>query len=517
MAGEREYLIEMTVCTDGAGTTSTLCYSVFGFNSEPYDTLPNRHYAPRVIRPGVLSMTLFSPGATTGQSKVGFGGVQLANVDGGLDGLIDYGFAGCPIRVLTGDRGALYSTFTVLLTGVMDQPVFSWDTVSIAVRDRQNLLAQKKVQTTVYAGTNSGSPLTGAEGTAANLKGKRKPIIYGTVQNVTAECVNTDRNIYQISDGAVQTISAVYVAGVAKTVGTVYPDYATMESTAPAGGSFRALPSLGLFRLDANTSSQVTADASQGATAANRTAAQIISALAQRAGLTGSDISAADIAALDAVCAQELGLFIPGDTDMMTTAAMDVVASSVGAWYGFDLTGLMRVGRVQIPTGTPVASFDTTTILSISRRISSNEGAGVPAWRVNVLYQPNSTVQSAGLGAVTALRLGYIVDPALKVTAEDTTVKNQYPLAVEMTFSTTMVSATDAANEAARLLALYKTRRDTLSISVRLTPALARALVLGSTISVTVPRYGLSAGKLFTVIGYAADYERDTVDLTIWG
>jgi len=514
---QREYLIEMDVRVDGAGTIRTLCYSVYGFNSEPFDASPNVHYAPRLLRPGVLSQSLYMPGSTGGSSRSGFGGVQLSNVDGGLDALIDYGFAGNEIRILVALRGARYADFKRLCTGVMEQPVFDWNSISISVRDKQSELSSRKLQANLYLGTNSGSPMSGAEGTANDIKGSRKPLVFGQVSNVRAVRVNTDRNIYQVHDGLLSSISAVYVAGVALTAGAVYPDYATMESTAPAAGQFRALPALGLFRIDAATSGQVTADATQGTTSADRTVAQMMRSIALRAGLTAAEISSADVTALDALCPQALGAYFDG-MPLSGAEAMDMLARSVGAWWTFDPAGVLRMGRLALPSGDPVRELDTSNVMSIARLRARDEGAGVPAWRINVKHSRNWTVQTTGLAsAVTAARAAYLSGDGLVASANDATVQAQYPLAVERSFDTLMVNAGDAATEAARLLTLYKSRRDMLVVRARLDLATADVVRPGAVVRLTWPRYGMNSGKLFTVLGVNSDYQTDSVEYTLWG
>jgi hypothetical protein len=72
-----------------------------------------------------------------------------------------------------------------------------------------------------------------------------------------------------------------------------------------------------------------------------------------------------------------------------------------------------------------------------------------------------------------------------------------------------------AAAEAARRLALFSVRRDYVNATVPLAPFMA--LDLGSVISLQTTRLGYGAGKLFTVTGISIDYQRNTLDLTLFG
>lgn len=71
--------------------------------------------------------------------------------------------------------------------------------------------------------------------------------------------------------------------------------------------------------------------------------------------------------------------------------------------------------------------------------------------------------------------------------------------------------------EAARLLALYKVRRDTFKVRARLSAEEVEEIDLGQVVRLTWHRYGLAAGRLFVVTGLRQDFERDAVEVTLWG
>ena len=72
--------------------------------------------------------------------------------------------------------------------------------------------------TNLYGGTNV-LP-NGADGVTTDLKGSRKPRLFGTVLNIVPVCVNTVLLIYQVNDGPVHSIDAVYSRGAPVTAGT---------------------------------------------------------------------------------------------------------------------------------------------------------------------------------------------------------------------------------------------------------------------------------------------------------
>jgi len=196
MSAELIYLVEMTGA-DAAGATTVFRYCTgLGYTTLGTDTPAHTYYAPRVINPGLYELSCHGGAKTYGLAGVGYGTIELQNPDGALDSLIDYGFDGQTCRILIGTEGAAYSTFTAIFSGTMDQPFTGIKSMRVNIRDvLQNL--DVPLQTVKYAGTNSLPD--GLEGTADDLKGKPKPLLWGYVNDVAPPQVNTSRLIYQLS------------------------------------------------------------------------------------------------------------------------------------------------------------------------------------------------------------------------------------------------------------------------------------------------------------------------------
>jgi hypothetical protein len=329
---------------------------------------------------------MFGNGTTKGASVVGFGEIQLINLDGGLDPLINYGFDGRSIVI----KELIVATgiATVLFGCSMEQPVFTNDEISLRIKDPQ-IAFQVPLQTNKYAGSNT-LP-TGVEGTA-DIKGKPKPLAYGEVHNATPVLVNTSKLIYQGNDGALFSIPAVYDKGVALTLGTAYSTQAAMESAQPLPGTYDTWLAGGCFRLGSSAVGAVTCDMIQGAAAADRTAAQIGKQIALRATPTIA-YDSADVTALDTLNSAVVGYYASAETTI--AAAMDEVMGSIGAWYGFDSANVMNMGRLDAPSGPPAVTLTSAEIKDIQRLATQDEGRGLPVWKVNVNYDKNQTVQSA--------------------------------------------------------------------------------------------------------------------------
>lgn len=626
----REYLVECEP-RQSDGTVVSLRWSRWGYTTLRGDTPADTPFEARLLDPGSLSMSLWADSTTGGQSEVSWGEVVLNNRDGGLDYLLadDYGWAGCPLRVLTGERGAAYSTFVVLFDGLMEQAEFSLDEMRIFVRGPEWRLFQAPLQPVKFAGTNV-LP-AGLEGTASDIKGRNKPFLLGQVFNVSAPCVNTSRLTYQVSSGEISTVDMVYDQGLALVDGGTttssdidpggdgdalqfgfnYGDVSTSNDTlaltprtpddlfgsivdgdscvlkalysnsalpaplavsttyyvrvvdvptrkvslyptsgdaiadtnkinlttrggyayngidivpaAPGAdpgvtsGEYVTVPEEGgsFFRLGQSPAGLITADVTEGATAADRTVAQVLSRLATQAGV--GSINATDVTDLDTACAYPVGIYV--DDDRSALDAMDEVARSIGAYYYFSpASGELRMGQLTDPAAeTAVLALGEHDVLDLERVRSNDTGRGVPAWRVTVRYAKNYTVQTSDIaGAVTDARRAFLAAEYREEVAADASVQTVNPDAPELSFDTLLIDQADAAAEATRLLGLYSARRDTLRVTVPMSDAVA-ALELGDFVSLTHPRFGLSSTRVMVLTGIDTDWAADRVTLTLWG
>lgn len=482
-------------------------------------TYGDLYYEGRIKQPGNIQRTVFDKGSTFGASRVGYGEVQLVNNDGALDYALGYGFAGFGITIWRGviAPNASVPTWTTVLQGTMDSVDFSWGDVSIKVRDRQQELT-KPLQATRYGGTNV-LP-AGLDGVATDIKGNGRPVLLGRVYNITPPQVNTARRIFELSDAVIQSVDAVYDRGTALAAGAAYASQADMETNAPTAGQYRAwLSASGSYiRLGAEPAGSVTVDATQGAAVANRTAAQLMRQVLLKGGIVAGDITAADVTALDAAAGYECGYWVGYGTNETGANVLDALCNSVGAFWGVDRLGKFRMGQIAAPlVANSIGAITALDIIKIDRTRSADQGGGVPAWQVTLDYARMFTVQSDLAAAVPTALKSDRSEQWRTVVANDATVKTQWPKAQEITFATHLLSATDAATEAARRLGLYKVRRDTLQARVKLSDALAAAIDLGKTITVQVNRFGMSAGKAYLVTGIRTDLRYNTFDLTLWG
>lgn len=497
----------------------TLRYSTHGYVSGATESPAHTYYDNRIIQAGNFQRTMFEDARTFGETRLGFGEILLANYDGGLDGLLNYGFAGRSVVIRLADvTPGVVPTWTTIISGTMEQAEFNWDSVRIRIRDKQLDLA-KPLQQTRYAGNNT-LP-NGLEG-VGDLKNKPKPLVYGKVFNIAPPQVNTDRRIYQLhSGGQLQSVDAVYDRGSPLTAGAAYTSQADMETTAPGGGQYRVWndATAGCFiRLGTAPSGTVTADATQGAATSNRTVAQLWNAILLKAGVSAGNISSADVTALDAAVNYEVGVYAGHDSDVSAISLLDDLCNSVGAWYGADALGVFRIGRVVLPSlGSSVGTLTTVNVVSIQRIAPRDAGVGIPVWRVKLGYQRYYTVQDDLTASVTDARKSQLSQEYRREEANDATVQTANPLSPEIEINTQLTTLANATAEASRRLTLYKTRRDMYRVTVRVDADLAGVLDLGKVVTLQLNRYGMNSGKAFLITGIQANMREYLFTLTLWG
>jgi hypothetical protein len=511
------YLIELQgYDVSGPGLTTVR------FCSQPYlhPSAPGS-YAARMTDPPTFRRDIFSKNTTGGEGAVSQGDLILANPDGELDYLRPWGFAGQQCTVLLGDTEAAYSSFVTLIKGRVEQVLHDLQETRVRLKDRLQDL-QKQMQPNMFLGNNV-LP-NGLEG-VDDLKDKPKPLVFGTVFNVSPPCVNTALLIYQVHDGAIADVPAVYDSGASLPRGADYTSEADMIANPPTGTAYyRVWPAGGYFRLRNSPVGTVTADATQATTSAALVAQTI---LIGPGGIPSGEVSAADVAALHAANPAPVGIWL--DNESTVAAVLDQILGSVGAWYGADRFSVMRMERLELP-GTPVLTLRRFGIgtdaasgdldMTDLRFLPTNDpDRGTPTWKVSLDYARNWTVQSGNgiAGSVAEDRRSYLAKETRTVVASDDTVKVPDPNAATKTITTLMAVQSDAQDEANRLLDIYKVKRDFGETDTPLSLDAIAALDLGLTVAVAIPRFNYEAGRPLLVTGMEYNTKRNVLTLAVWG
>ena len=360
--------------------------------------------------------------------------------------------------------------------------------ISVRLKDKQ-LLFQTPVQGTLYAGSG------GTEG-GDDLKGKPKPLTFGKVNNITPVRVDVANAIYQVHDGQIEAIDAVYDNGVLVDAADYTNDLTN-----------------GRFTLDSVTTGTITADV-QGAKPSGSyksTADQIIRlVVTSYGGLTDpGDLDTASFTALNTANSNVVGIYVNTSTPMQRL--LDAIANSVGAFYGFKRDGDFQVGRVEAPAVSADAAFTSIEIIELQRMATA-----IPPYRTVVNHTQNYTLQSSATvsTSTTAARRTFIENKYRTETNTASGVLTVHPEAPTLEVATLLTTAANAATEAARLQTLFGAERDFYKVKLKTQPF---TLELNDTVQITFARYNLTSGKKFRVISLIEDAANNEIDLELWG
>ena len=137
-----------------------------------------------------------------GGTQISAGSAAINNTDGLLDYLLTYNWDGRPVTVKRGVPGAAYGTYVTEFVGSTLDLTADIQSLTLAIRDNSWKLAIP-IQNNIYLGTG------GKEG-GLDIKQRRKPLLFGTGRNLAPMPTDIPRLIFQIHDGAINSVSKVY-------------------------------------------------------------------------------------------------------------------------------------------------------------------------------------------------------------------------------------------------------------------------------------------------------------------
>ena len=485
-------------------------------SGEGYQDGPN-WYEPRLMQPATFSRSI-STQELGGRQSVSYGETVLANTDGELDYLIDDFFDGREMRVYYGRETDPHERFVLILRAQIAAVAVEVRQVSIRLRDRAVTL-DKPFSTAKYGGTNI-LP-AGVDG-VDDLKDKSKPVVFGRIALMEPVLVNTSLLIYQVNDGYADVANVFDGGAYLKREDTDYANLTELqdEDNKPRPGHYKVFSDGCHIRLGSRPFSTLSVSCAASWNAADNTAAQLLRTIIEQAYRADSSmpVGAADwhhfdLAKLDEDNAASLGVVVQDNET--TLSLLDRICSTVGAYWGFDALGKLRVLRFEEPAAAADFEIDPWETIEAEREPE----AQVPYWRVTLRADQNYAVQDkTGLaGVVPPDRAAWLANQYRDQKAEDTDIQATRLLAEEGTFETLFNGISAAKAEAERRLALFGVRRDVVTVTLPQPAYYGDALDLGKTVKFTAPRFGYATGKNFLIIGINLDYRRDRADLILWG
>lgn len=502
------YLIECAIWDLAEEELVTLRFSDVGYTTLEDDTPANSYYDARIMQGVVITKSMWSGSRLAVRSTADFGDVILANGDGGLDAYLDpasYAWVGRTITGKVGEADWSIDDYYTIFTGTITNTQFvGVEKVRVAIAGKKYQLKQDVVNSTGFEGGNVGA--TDIKGDDA-VKGKPKMVCLGEVFNIQPELVNEAGLLYRADENAIQQVVAVYDRAWTLTPSTDYTDQAS------SGG----------FKLLGAPDGMVTADIlgrKPDGVYIDETE-DIIEHLLTDSSLGGFPTSTIGSTFGTLGLSAPVGIYISaGDMidqsreNMKRTLndVIDQLANGVGCFIAEDQSGKFQIGRLTLPSGSPILSLDETMVAQIQLREVTT-----PVWRVRVAYQRNHTIQETDIdvaGGVTIERRNVIKEPYLLAVAEDDTILDAWPFAEEMLVEAWFADEADAQDEADRLLAMYGTPRQIVEVDCMTKPY---TVEIGDVVNLSYPRFNLTSGKDFRVIQKVMDTWRHKSRLVLWG
>lgn len=318
--------------------------------TEPGDTPANQPFAPVIAEGGIPRLSRRIQELWGGQAMPRWGELELAErVANGVDlAAADLRGAEVAVRV-TGPRASVpYSDAVTVLSGELGPRSGDPDAgIRVEVRDRASDYRDTRVPQARYDASQQ------ADGFPASNDGTPKPELLGKVRNIHPVLIDQANLVYQVRDGSVSSIDAVYDNGISV--------------------SYTADTSAGTFTISNAPSGMVTADVTGPHT---DTAGILDYLVATYGGAPATDISGLPTGTV--------GIYI-GQPRRLATILSDLMRGVVG-WWGFDRSGSLKARTFQPPaSGGPV--FGETQQIG---RVEWEEEAEVLA-SVPYLYQQNWT------------------------------------------------------------------------------------------------------------------------------
>lgn len=487
---------------------ATLRYADRGWIGAPTDAdKPNALYEGRAFEPLLFDRQLPVTPEEARSIERQSGTVRLVNADGALDGIAStYAVDGREVRIYYGPYMAPFASFQKVADLLSRSVRLTRNSLEVEVRARTFSL-DKPLQTLVYSGA-------GGENGTADLAGVRLPMAFGKVRNATPILIDPTNLIYQVHDGQMQAVDAVYDRGAALTdSGTDVSGYAALVSQSVSAGQFATALDSGLFKLGSSPAGLITCDVQGDADGGYVSSVSDIALriLRDRANVSAARLNASSFSAIGSFTG-DAGYFVAAGDNITVSRALDDIIGGVAGYWGAGRDGRFRAGVLNRPEArAPVFYLDTTNVVAVEA-----DRAFIPRWRQRVAYKRNWTVQRGEdlAGSVTDARRQELAQPHIIATANDSTVQLRHLEALDpRPLESPLDDAADAQTLADRLLALHKIQRQTYEVTA---PRLGYLFsLLGSIVRLTWPEYGLSGGKNCVLVGLREDGEQTT--LRLWG
>lgn len=560
MSKPKRFVVELTLTVSDDGSTQTFRVSSDGFTTTPSDTPANTYIPGNLVNPGSVERNLFTGPRVSGPITPNYGNIVIANPEtdtgyGSYDSWGDYGASGGTVICYWGDKDAVYPDgYTTVYVAYIHTLQANTKEITLILRDQLQLL-DKPVISEGFAGTGK------LEGTGGISKLKQR--VFGEPGFYPPILVDYERQIYAVhfngafealvnySTERVANLYDVYENGVRIDRDFSYytseddlwrhePDPGTvkyyMGAIALTGTTwymtgpvfFRlGTPPVGELRVYGSGIPTVAESALLNVPLAGNYTSSLLAAMA------GVSLANIDTSRSIAFHSQLV------DSDMTYLEVLTEQAKIDHSWFGFNRLGIFRAGKLLDPDSsdayygitpgvtpgdhnTPsvsVYTFKWPDLHNFQRR--QINGMEAPVHRVVASFgdtwpcpvneaapkemKDYLTREPKWWTATGASSSTILANPGAISTTVESRVRgflNNFGVRVWME----------------RFFVLFGGRRYFYSFSCSMTPELL-ALDLHDVVTLESPRFGLSAGKKFRIVGITINCGSGvpTIDFLLWG
>lgn len=446
------------------------------FSSRPFNNSANI-YSP-VLNGD--SITIFERMSLSNGSGTTIGDIELNNADAALDGHLGYVWSMRPCRLYFGDVRWNRSDFQLIFDGITeDIGSRDRDVVNITVRDKLQRLNVPLSETVLGGSTQNKDVLL--------------PLTFGECFNITPLLIDPATLKYQVHNGKIERVIEVRDNGV------------NVANTAnvTAGTFVLTKQNFGLITASVQGDKNITW---------NTNCADMISYVVQNYGYSdtkflSSEIDTANFTAYKANNTSALGIYVDSSTTVLDVVSQ--LAASTGGQLVISQTGKLQLQKIDL-SSSPTESITDKDIVLNSLQISQKlqvQGS----FRVG--YARNWTIQEQLETNLSTKAKNILKKEFREVYAEDSTVKTNYKQLRETErIDTLLLKETDASALANYMLNIYKTPRFVYQMQVVQRFLNVR---LGTVVTLTHSRFGLSSGKTGQIIGISRNYGTGLVTLEV--
>lgn len=162
--GERIYLLEASPYDVDLAALASVRLSNRDYTTSPTDSLVSKLFKGMLITPYNVQASVFAGGRLATRSIPAYGESRIANPDGEIDALAAYSWAERALTIKAGLPTFRYDQFGIIFTGTAEGVTWTWNELSLRLRDYQYKLA-KPLQPVLYGGFAGCVSLDGVDDT----------------------------------------------------------------------------------------------------------------------------------------------------------------------------------------------------------------------------------------------------------------------------------------------------------------------------------------------------------------